>query len=70
MGVEVYHSKSTVRITRYSLSLHCVHAFVCMMFQVVLHGGEIREKPRDADEARQFIKGCNNLYGAFFLYGH
>ncbi|KAJ3703493.1 hypothetical protein LUZ61_007198 [Rhynchospora tenuis] len=25
--------------------------------QVVLHGGEIREKPRDADEARQFIKG-------------
>jgi hypothetical protein len=33
------------------------------MFQVVLHGGEMREKPRDADEARQFIKGCNNLYG-------
>jgi hypothetical protein len=40
-----------------------VYVFVCVMFQVVLHGGEMREKPRDADEARQFIKGCNNLYG-------
>ncbi|KAF3340135.1 maf-like protein [Carex littledalei] len=29
-----------------------------MADQVVLHGGEIREKPSDADEARQFIKGC------------
>ncbi|KAJ3674071.1 hypothetical protein LUZ60_006063 [Juncus effusus] len=25
--------------------------------QVVLHGGVIREKPKDADEAREFIKG-------------